>query len=298
MDVRHLRYFVEVARAGTVAAASVSLSMEASPLSRRIRDLERHLGAPLFVRGGRRLDLTEAGRRLLPLAEEVLSAFDRVEALRTATRAVPFRVGLVPGISATVTRVLEDVLGRLRPGAELEFLPASSPVQNRKVLDQQLDIATVRVVVSDERLGSVPIGLEEIEVLAGPQAGARFPGHRLSAGALEGWTLLTSYPLNFSADLDRFLVEQRITDVRVVPRADANALAVLAQHGERVTLNLVGTPRPTSASLVRLVTERPILAATHLVWRRDRVDLDDIVRAVRERVPAEPDRFGPARRPS
>lgn len=54
MDVRHPRYFVEVARAGTIAAASVSLSMEASPLSRRIRDLERHLGAPLLARGGRR----------------------------------------------------------------------------------------------------------------------------------------------------------------------------------------------------------------------------------------------------
>jgi len=67
MDVHHLRYFVEVAHAGTIAAAGRSLAVSASPLSRRIADLERYMGGPLFVRGGRRLELTESGSALLPV---------------------------------------------------------------------------------------------------------------------------------------------------------------------------------------------------------------------------------------
>lgn len=74
MDVRHPRYFVEVARAGTIAAASVSLSMEASPLSRRIRDLERHLGAPLLARGGRRPTVRPAVRSARPGSPAYLTA--------------------------------------------------------------------------------------------------------------------------------------------------------------------------------------------------------------------------------
>src|SRR5262245_50768040 len=109
MDVRHLRYFVEVAHAGTIAAASQTLAVSASPLSRRIAELERHMGQRLFVRGGRRLELTPTGRDLLPLAEQVLADFGRIDALRSRSRSA-LRVGLVPGITAEVTTMIERAL--------------------------------------------------------------------------------------------------------------------------------------------------------------------------------------------
>ena len=62
MDWDNLRYFLELARAGTLAAAARRLAVEHTTVSRRIQALEKQMGAALFAReaGGHRL--TEAGR--------------------------------------------------------------------------------------------------------------------------------------------------------------------------------------------------------------------------------------------
>lgn len=280
MDVHHLRYFVEVAHAGTIAAASRALAISASPLSRRIGDLERHMGARLFVRSGRRMELTEAGAVLLPIARRVLAEFGQIEKLRTRERR-PVRVGLVPGISMDVTVLIERVLADRHPEDSVEYVPATSPVQNEKVLAGDLDIATVRQVERDPRLERVALATEHLQVVVSPALRALVPTP-MRPGDLAGWTLVTTHPPGFSADLVRFLDEQGVDDVRVLADADTNAVSVLLQHGTRFSLRLEGAPFPTSAPLVDLPLPSPITAQTWLVWRRDRPDLRATVDAVRE----------------
>jgi DNA-binding transcriptional LysR family regulator len=278
MDVHHLRYFVEVAHAGTIAAAGRSLAVSASPLSRRIADLERYMGGPLFVRGGRMLELTESGSALLPVAERVLADFAEVEALRARTRRI-LRVGLVPRVTEEVTALLEAAVATGRPDDDVEYEPAPSPVQNVKVLDGMLDMATVRVVGRDPRLNRLPLAVQEIHVLVAP---VMLP--------------LLGAPVRFSDDLDRFLDEQGVNDVRVLPAADQNALSVLLQHGRRFTLTAGDGPIDHAAPLVRVQLTAPILATTWLVWRRDRSDLQDVIEAVRPalRAPSRTDPVRPA----
>lgn len=76
MELRHLRYFVAVADAGSVSRAAAQLHITQPALSRQIRDLEAELGLPLFDRVGRRLQLTAAGDNLLSRTREILRSAD------------------------------------------------------------------------------------------------------------------------------------------------------------------------------------------------------------------------------
>ena len=66
MELRHLRYFVAVAEAGSLTeAAQQRLHTSQPSLSRQIRDLESELGAQLLTRRARGIELTPAGRVFL-----------------------------------------------------------------------------------------------------------------------------------------------------------------------------------------------------------------------------------------
>ncbi len=79
MELRHARYFVATADAGSVSAAAARLHVAQPSLSRQLRQLEGELGVELFVRaGGQRLTLSPAGRDLLPQARTVLAEAKRL----------------------------------------------------------------------------------------------------------------------------------------------------------------------------------------------------------------------------
>src|SRR6202158_2215065 len=74
MELRHLRYFVTVADAGSLTVAAQRMLHTSQPsLSRQIRDLEDEVGAQLLTRRARGIELTPAGRTFLEHARSVLS---------------------------------------------------------------------------------------------------------------------------------------------------------------------------------------------------------------------------------
>jgi DNA-binding transcriptional LysR family regulator len=90
----HLRYFVAVAEELNFTRAAERLHMATSPLSQRIRDLERELDTALFRRASRAVELTEAGERLLPAARETIGRFDALPAW--CVPRLPMRAGPPP----------------------------------------------------------------------------------------------------------------------------------------------------------------------------------------------------------
>src|ERR1700685_3018406 len=73
MELRHLRYFVAVAEAGSLTVAAARILHTSQPsLSRQIRDLEDEVGARLLTRRARGTELTPAGRAFLEHARSVL----------------------------------------------------------------------------------------------------------------------------------------------------------------------------------------------------------------------------------
>ncbi len=72
MDILTMQYFLAVTREGTISAAAESLHVAQPSLSRQMKELEAEVGATLFVRGNRRITLTEEGMVLRKRAEELV----------------------------------------------------------------------------------------------------------------------------------------------------------------------------------------------------------------------------------
>ena len=80
MEIRVLRYFLTIAREGSITNAANFLHVTQPTLSRQIKDLEDELGQKLFIRGSHSMTLTAEGLILRQRAEEILSMVDQTEA--------------------------------------------------------------------------------------------------------------------------------------------------------------------------------------------------------------------------
>ena len=179
MDLRQLRYFVTLAETRHFGRAAARLHIAQSPLSQAIRALESHLGAPLFERTTRRVDLTAAGETLLPEAvrilESVTAARDQVSRVAAGDLG-RLRVGAtglatyrhVPGL---VRRLAAEL-----PSLDLTFRTEMlTPALEAALVDHRIDLAVLRPPVRDTALATHLLARERL-VLAAPAA------HPLSAG--------------------------------------------------------------------------------------------------------------------
>lgn len=80
IETRLLRYFLAIARERNITKAAEMLYVTQSTLSKQMMDLEKHLGKQLFIRGKRKLTLTEDGEFLRSRAQEILNLMDSTEA--------------------------------------------------------------------------------------------------------------------------------------------------------------------------------------------------------------------------
>jgi LysR family transcriptional activator of nhaA len=114
LNYRHLRYFWMVAKTGSIVRASEQLHLTPQSISGQLSEFENKLGVDLFRRAGRALELTDAGRRILGMAEEIFAIGDQLlEVLHdNAPRSpVPFRLGLADSVSKSmVYRLVEPAL--------------------------------------------------------------------------------------------------------------------------------------------------------------------------------------------
>ena len=80
MELRVLKYFLTVAREGSITGAANSLHLTQPTLSRQLQELEKELGQKLLVRGKYRVTLTQEGLMLRKRAEEIVDMVEKTEA--------------------------------------------------------------------------------------------------------------------------------------------------------------------------------------------------------------------------
>lgn len=80
MDIRALRYFVELVREQSFTRASEKLFVTQPTISKMIRNMEEELGQPLLSRVGRRFTLTDSGQVLFNRAQTILAEMQQLEA--------------------------------------------------------------------------------------------------------------------------------------------------------------------------------------------------------------------------
>jgi len=112
LELRHLRYFLAVAEELNFTRAAERLHMAQPALSARVREIERGIGVALFHRTTRSVQLTAAGRALLPHARRAVAAAER--GLREARRASRGEVGelTIGMIVGTQTEATTQLLAR------------------------------------------------------------------------------------------------------------------------------------------------------------------------------------------
>jgi len=143
MELRHLRYFVAVAEAGSLTVAAARRLHTAQPsLSRQIRDLELEVGVPLLTRSTRGTELTEAGRVFLDHARLALAQVEAAgEAARRAAKpAKPtFALGFLTGQEMdwlpAAMRILHDELPQIEVTVSSQYSPGLADDLMRGKLD-------------------------------------------------------------------------------------------------------------------------------------------------------------------
>jgi DNA-binding transcriptional LysR family regulator len=289
MELRHLRYFVAVAEERGFTAAAARLGISQPPLSRQIKDLELHLGTPLFERTSRSVELTAAGASFLEQSRAILA---QTELAAQQARAIGSgQVGLINiGTTGSVLlgRLAELIaaFGERHPGVVVRIHEMGPQEQQDSLLAHRLDISFLRRPHHQPDLVAEVAWHEKVEV-ALPQA------HPLAA----------HQQLPLSALKDQNLVFLRLSDSRFarylhdcciqagfLPRithevVESYSLTSLVAAGLGIALMPESVKQVSRPGVVYRPLESPApIADVEMVYRRDRSDLvERFIRLVRDR---------------
>ena len=221
MELRHLRYFAEVAETRHFGRAADRLHMAQPALSQSIRQLEAELGTPLFVRTTRQVRLTPAGEFF---QLEVARILESVEAgVRGVRRIAAGRQGLVriafTGSAAhTELPRMARIVKRELPGMALEIhADLLTPAQVDGLHDGTLDLGVLRPPMPGDGLASRTLSTEPLVLaVAEDHPLAHQPSISMSDLRTERFVLFSGPD---SAVNDAVLRSAREVGLRADPRA-------------------------------------------------------------------------------
>jgi LysR family transcriptional regulator, benzoate and cis,cis-muconate-responsive activator of ben and cat genes len=141
VELRHLRYFIAVAKHGSFNRAAQSLHLTQPALSRQVRDLEEELATPLLVRGTNAVTLTQAGKVFYEEALEVIGRAElAVQRVRDERRTEVLRIGYAPSVtSGILPRALERFRAE-QPRVRVELADLFPEEMSRRAANGELDI--------------------------------------------------------------------------------------------------------------------------------------------------------------
>ncbi len=145
MELRHLRYFIAVAEAGSLTLAAERRLHTAQPsLSRQIRDLEYEVGVPLLTRGAAGIALTAAGQAFIGHARLALAQTEAAVAAARRAAHPSFALGFLTGVEIDWLPAAMAILTAGVPGIEVAVSSQHSPDLAVGLMRGKLDLAFMR----------------------------------------------------------------------------------------------------------------------------------------------------------
>lgn len=160
-DFNRSVYFLTVCDCGSISKAAEKLYISPQALNRQIKLLESELGQPLFLRGGRRLELSPFGTffrdRMLPVYQLYLNVGMEVESYVSASSTV-LKLGFFQGLpkKRVVLPIVEEILSR-RPELKIELFSADMEAIYTELREKKTDLALTFVSPVDR--------IEDLKVL-------------------------------------------------------------------------------------------------------------------------------------
>jgi LysR family nitrogen assimilation transcriptional regulator len=277
MELRELRNFMRVARAGSVSRAAQELRLAQPALSRQIKKLEHELGVPLFSRHGRGVRLSAAGSLLLERAEAITHLVHQTsEEIREDRSLVRGRItlGVPPAAGRILVPSFVERFQKAWPQTTLHVREGVASSLQEWVLEKRIDIALLHNPPHLESLEISSLLTERMMVIGPPARRIRDKKHPTSfrIGDLGKLPLI----LPNMAHTNRRLVEHAALEhgvrLRIKIEADSVAFAkVLVERGlgytiltyaavqdevKRKKLSIYPIIRPTLTTQVAIVTLR------------------------------------------
>ncbi len=282
MNLRHVRAFVAVAEELSFTKAARRLHISQPPLSRQIQQLEREVGVRLFVRGPRRIELTDRGRLLLDEAKRLSAIVD--EFLETAQRvkrksAGVLRVGIAWGLWTALNRIRTHY-AKDHPGVEITSedlcLRGDSLTPTEAFRRQRIDVALMRAPVDAPSVDYETLFSERIVVLIRsdhPLARAR----HVTLQQLTNEKLLLFERKLSPVLYDRILelyaaagIVPRIVHTKTSPIEQAGLMQVASGEGIYPSVNSRFTQPHAAIGVAELPLAEPDASIPVLLaWRRD-----------------------------
>lgn len=254
LNLKHLRYFAEVARSGSVALAAKRLFVAPQTVSAQVQNLALSIGQPLFDRIGRRLILTSAGETALDYANAIFALGDELgTVLRGGAQAkrIALRVGVTDSVPKLMTvTALQPLIQQHRKRLELLCVEGELTELLGRVAAGDLDL-----VLADSAL---PANLSRsLQARAWSDSGTSFMAARELHGALQrkfpasldgAPYLAGSAPTSLLGQAIQAWFVQHNIRPRTVGRIDDSALLEgFAQRG----LGFVAVPQSIEAQVSR-----------------------------------------------
>ena len=168
MDIRSLQYFITVAEELNITKAAEKLHMSQPPLSTQIKGLETELGTQLFIRGKRRLKLTESGQLLYRRAKEILSLTDKtkseIHSMGEGMRGT-ISIGLVEGMAPDIAAEWFAGFLSMHPNIRFRILDGSTDDLLEKMRSGLISLAVITSPCDHSLLHSFHVGEERIAAL-------------------------------------------------------------------------------------------------------------------------------------
>lgn len=171
MDIRHLQYFLEVARWKSFTKAGEELHITQPTISKMIKNIEEELGVELFDRSGRRVELTDAGEVILAQAKHIVTAFENLSSELDVLRSLKkghIRIGLPPMAGSSF---FPQVIGQFHeqyPEITVELVEVGAKKVEADVESGALDIGVGLLPTKADIYHSITIVKGRLMVLVHP----------------------------------------------------------------------------------------------------------------------------------
>ena len=282
MNLRHVRAFVVVAEELSFTNAARRLHISQPPLSRQIQQLEREVGAKLFIRRPQRIELTDRGsllldeaRRLGAIADEFIETAHNVKRRSTGVVRIGMAWGLWSALNCIRTRYAKDHPGVEITGEDL-CLRSDSLYPADAFRRQRIDVALLRAPVDVPLIEAEPLFDERIVALIRDDHPlARSGSVRLCQ--LTGETLLMFErklsPVLYDKVLEMYAaadVAPRIVHTKTSPIEQAGLMRVASGDGMFPGVSSPFTQSQAAKGVAALVLSDPgATIPVLLAWRSD-----------------------------
>ncbi|MBF2261249.1 cidABC operon transcriptional activator CidR [Staphylococcus capitis] len=168
MDIKHMKYFVEVVKQGGMTNASKSLYIAQPTISKAIKDIEAEMAVPLFDRSKRNLVLTDAGKIFFNKCKEIISLYDN---LPTEINSL---YGLETGhINISMSAVMSmrkfiGILGdfhQLYPNITYNLIESGGKTTENLILNDEVDIGVTTLPVDHHLFEFISLNKEDLRVV-------------------------------------------------------------------------------------------------------------------------------------